>query len=169
MSKAYDSVHLPLLWKALRRINLPEKFINLIKNLMLERKNTVLTNLGKTKAYEVQDGLDQGGTISPILWRIYYDLLITKINRDYEGFSMSVETPKKRTHTTSISVLAYMDDSLWIANSKSQLEEILETASSFYKMTGIRVNANKSIFITNAKGATSVRFETQKDRKSTRL
>ena len=54
-----------------------------------------------------------------------------------------------------------MDDSLWIANSKNQLEEILETASSFYKMTGIRVNTNKSIFMTNTKGVMLVRFETQ--------
>jgi len=67
MSKVYDLVHLPLLWKALRRINIPEKFINLVKNLIEGRRNTVLTNLGRTKKYEVEDGLDQGGTMSPIL------------------------------------------------------------------------------------------------------
>ena len=161
MSKAYDSVHLPLLWKALRRINIPEKFINLTKNLMEKRKNKVLTNLGQTKAYEVEDGLDQGGTMSPLLWRIYYDPLIAKIDRDFEGFSMSVKTPTGNEYKTSLSVMAYMDDSLWIAESKSQLEEILKTASSFYKMTGIKVNASKSIFLTNTRGDTSVFFENQ--------
>ena len=67
-----------------------------MKNLMIERKNTVLTNLGKTNAYEVQDSLDQGGTMSPILWRIYYNTLITKIDRDFEGFSISIETLRKK-------------------------------------------------------------------------
>src|SRR6185437_14042047 len=47
-----------------------------------KKKNKVLTNLGQTKAYEVEDGLDQGGTMSPLLWRIYYDPLIAKIDRD---------------------------------------------------------------------------------------
>ncbi|CAG8825217.1 9072_t:CDS:1, partial [Gigaspora rosea] len=58
--------------------------------------------------------------------------------RDFERFSMSVKTPTGSEYKTSLSVMAYMDDSLWIAESKSQLEEILKTASSFYKMTGIK-------------------------------
>ncbi|CAG8795891.1 10061_t:CDS:1, partial [Gigaspora rosea] len=92
----------------------------------------------QTKAYEVEDGLDQGGTMSPIFWRIYYDPLIAKIDRDFEGFSMFVKTPTGSEYKTSLSIMAYMNDSLWIAESKSQLEEILKTASSFYKMTGIK-------------------------------
>ncbi|CAG8809638.1 15962_t:CDS:2, partial [Gigaspora rosea] len=49
-----------------------------------KKKKPVLTNLGKTKTYEVEDGLDQRRTMSLILWRIYYDLLITKIDRNFE-------------------------------------------------------------------------------------
>ncbi|CAG8735463.1 9896_t:CDS:1, partial [Gigaspora rosea] len=51
---------------------------------------------------------------------------------------MCVKTSKDREYKTNISVIAYMDDSMWIAETKKQLEEILETASSFYKMIGIR-------------------------------
>ncbi|CAG8640432.1 20825_t:CDS:1, partial [Gigaspora rosea] len=97
-------------------------------------------NLGQTKVYKVKDGLDQEGTMSLIFWRIYYDLLITKIDRDFEEFSMSVKTPTGNEYKTNLSVMAYIDNSLWIAESKIQLEEILKTASSFYKMTEIKVN-----------------------------
>ncbi|CAG8661528.1 2040_t:CDS:1, partial [Gigaspora rosea] len=61
-----------------------------------------------------------------------------KIDRDFEGFSISVKTPIGNKYKTSLFIIAYMDASLWIAESKSQLEEILETASSFYKMTEIK-------------------------------
>ncbi|CAG8645370.1 7123_t:CDS:2, partial [Paraglomus brasilianum] len=99
--------------------------------------------------------------MSLIFWRIYYDPLITKIDRDFEGFSISVKTPTGSEYKINLSVMAYMNDSLWIAESKIQLEEILKTASSFYKMTEIKVNANKLIFLTNARGNTSMFFENQ--------
>jgi len=52
-----------------------------------------------------------------------------------------------------MSVIAYMDDSdsIWLTQNKSNLQAILDTASSFYKYNNIRVNPNKSVLITNAK------------------
>ena len=50
---------------------------------MNRRKNQVITNFEKTYSYKVEDGLDQEGTMSPILWRVYYDPLITKIDKEY--------------------------------------------------------------------------------------
>ena len=84
--------------------------------------------MGRTKEYEVEDSLDQEETILPILWRIYYDPLIAKIDRDFKGFTMSVNIPDKCEYKTNISVIVYMDDSLWIADTKKQLKKILKTA-----------------------------------------
>jgi hypothetical protein len=42
-----------------------------------------------------------------------------------------------------------MDDTLWIAQSKTQLEEITNIASSFYSMADIQVNSNKSVSLQN--------------------
>ena len=68
ISKAYDSVNLNLLKKALYRLNMPSQLINIIINLLTDRSNRVITNFGLTKSYEVQDGIDQGETITPLLW-----------------------------------------------------------------------------------------------------
>ena len=86
MSKAYDSVHLPLLAKALQRIKVPNTIINLLNNILTQKQNNVITNHGNTNYYHVQDGIDQGETITPLLWRIYYDPLITKINKNPKSF-----------------------------------------------------------------------------------
>ena len=81
MSKAYDLVNRKRLWDAMRRIKLPTKFINIIKNSLINRKNRVITDLGLTEEYSMLNGIDQGEIMSPLLWIIYYDLLFIKIKR----------------------------------------------------------------------------------------
>jgi hypothetical protein len=64
MSKAYNSVNIHLLTKALQRLNMPNTLVNIITNLLHNRTNQIITNLGLTPSYEVQDGIDQGETIT---------------------------------------------------------------------------------------------------------
>ena len=51
-----------------------------------------------------------------------------------------------------------MDDTLWIAPSKNELEQILTLASSFFTMANIQVNPLKSILSTNSKNPTPINF-----------
>jgi hypothetical protein len=67
MSKAYDSVHIPLLELAMNRIKIPSQVTQLITNIFENRTNTVITPFGPTSPYQVHDGIDQGDTISPLL------------------------------------------------------------------------------------------------------
>src|SRR5438034_3916117 len=98
----------------------------------------------------MQKGIDQGKIISPILWCIYYDLLLCEIEKHQLGYRI-VEKYKKNIndriyeeesfHMTS---LAYMDDTQWITDSQTKLEKILKIADSFYNLNDIQVNKEKS-------------------------
>jgi hypothetical protein len=44
--------------------------------------------LGLTNPYKVQDGIDQGDTISPLLWRIFYDPLLQEVEDKCKGYQM---------------------------------------------------------------------------------
>ena len=102
---------------------MPSPLVNIIINLLTNRSNCVITNFGLIQSYKVQDRIDQEETITPLLWHIYYDPLISKIFNTYSGYTSST------TWTTTIaplifdkteastSVLAYIDDTLWIAQS----------------------------------------------------
>ena len=55
MSKAYDSVNLDLLKLALERIQIPSQLYYIITNLLTNRTNRVITNLGLTEPYNIDN------------------------------------------------------------------------------------------------------------------
>ena len=78
-AKAFDTVNLEMLQKAMERIRIPNKTIGFIINLFKNRILKAITSHGLTQDIIAGDGLDQGESISPILWRIFYDPLLNKI------------------------------------------------------------------------------------------
>jgi hypothetical protein len=143
---------------------MPSKLINILINLLTDRQNRVITNFGLTNFYSVKNRIDQGETITPLFWQIYYDPLIHKVASQHKGYTLSTTWPtslsplKTQNLNTSTSVLAYMDDTLWISQSKLELEKTLQTATSFYQMANIQINSSKSIFISNQSKTTTQFF-----------
>lgn len=76
MAKAFDSVGMMPLKKALKHIKLPESAINFIINLFNNRKMRVITAYRLSDIFTAGDGIDQGKVISPLIWRIFYDPLL---------------------------------------------------------------------------------------------
>src|ERR1041385_2483336 len=82
ISKAFDSMDPRMLRLAMARLKIPSIFINLTLELFTNRYNTIITAFSPTKPYQVQIGIDQGESLSPLLWVIYLDPLLTVLNRE---------------------------------------------------------------------------------------
>jgi hypothetical protein len=80
ISKAFDSIDTNMLRLSMQRLKIPDAFISLTLELFTNRSNTVITSFGPTANYKMHVGIDQGETISPLLWVIYIDPLLTKLN-----------------------------------------------------------------------------------------
>jgi hypothetical protein len=67
LSKAYDRINRDMLFKAMKRIKIPDTIINLIINLFKNSKKSVIAYYGVTDFYEMLIEIDQGEVISPLL------------------------------------------------------------------------------------------------------
>ncbi|CAI2193435.1 9440_t:CDS:1, partial [Funneliformis geosporum] len=109
--------------------------------------NQVLTIHSPTPIYPVLSGIDQGKILSPILWCIYFDSLLCRVQNTTFGYNMDVTSPfnhgNVETHhslSAHVPALAYMDDTLWLSQSKESLNSLLCIADNFYELNSIQVN-----------------------------
>ncbi|GET54159.1 RNA-directed DNA polymerase from mobile element jockey-like isoform X1 [Rhizophagus irregularis DAOM 181602=DAOM 197198] len=161
ISKAFDSVDLKMLRFALERIKLPASATKFILSLFMKRSNRVFTAHGTTPSYRVRIGIDQGEVISPLLWVIYIDPLLTVLKNEmidpYTLHAPSLFTPLAETSSDGLRInnLVFMDDSTLISSSKSGMESMLSITEEFYQINNTSANHNKYVLITNSLPSTS--------------
>src|SRR5436305_3126509 len=90
IAKTFDSVPLPSLKIAMERIKIPNKIINISINLLCNRKLKINLNYDFTDELSINNGLDQGETLAPLWWTIFYDPLISKLHRHKRNIPFNV-------------------------------------------------------------------------------
>ena len=141
VAKAYDSVPWDLLEKSIKRIGIPQNIVNIIKSLTNNRTLQIITSFGLTPKFNQDTGLSQGDIISPLLWLIVYEPLLARIKKEYKYID------EENNIKTSMCAVAMADDLSLIATSKEKLQGIINLTSTWFKITGIRVNTSKTIYI----------------------
>lgn len=71
ISSAYDNVYLPLLRNKMLQLSIPERIINFICNLFIDRQIIVRHHGFQTSPRQIWSGLPQGSVLSPLLFNIY--------------------------------------------------------------------------------------------------
>src|SRR5438552_13244028 len=138
----------------MERIKISKKAIKFIIGLFKNRKLKAITSYGLTDEIIAGDGLDQGEPISLLLWRIFYNPLLSKIQNNKEleyimetKWQSNFNCPDKESIRLRTAATAFMDDTTWIASSKSNMQRILDEAAIFYKANDSQVNGKKSVLI----------------------
>ncbi|KAG9287178.1 hypothetical protein G9A89_001586 [Geosiphon pyriformis] len=114
----------------------------------------VMTDFGLLDSYRVHDELDQGEVFFPLLWRIFYDLLLCKVKRhehlcryrvDFKFVAKSgrIETSGKRTFFLTAGT--FVDNTIWVGSSQASTQYILNIASEFFVINNISINNDKMV------------------------
>lgn len=138
-SKAFDKVlHHGLLVK-LRNKGVPVVLIRLLHNWYSRLSCSVLWNNALGDVFSVNCGVRQGGVLSPILFSVYVDDLISLL-RD-SGYGMYIDK-------LFAGCILYADDILLLSSSCHGLQSMLHICNEFGKRWDIRFNPAKTQCVT---------------------
>ncbi|KAG9300041.1 hypothetical protein G9A89_018318 [Geosiphon pyriformis] len=102
--KAYNSVGWEHLKKSLVRIKMCSKFICFFSGIHRDHTNRVMTDFGLTNGYCVHDGLNQEEVFFPLLWHIFYDPLLCKIDDNQKAIQHIFDVVGKFFQINDISI-----------------------------------------------------------------
>ena len=68
LEKAYDTVPREVLWRCMRKQNIPEGYIRLVQDMYQGATTRVKSKRGMSEHFEVGIGLHQGSALSPFLF-----------------------------------------------------------------------------------------------------
>ena len=117
-SKAFDRVHYGKLFRLLISRGLPAPFTRVLLDGYTRQKVHVLHNGFRSRPFSTENGVKQGGVLSPILFIIYFDELLKKLEANKVGCHIG---------NTFIGALGYADDVTLLAPSVNALESMIKT------------------------------------------
>ena len=137
-SKAFDRVEYVKLFNTLRDRNMCPIALRLLMNMYVNQKIQVKWNNLLSAQCQISNGVKQGGCISPTLFSVYLDKLITNLRQSNIGC---------RYQGDYMGVFCYADDLSLICPSFSGIKEMLRICESYALDFEINFNAKKSQLI----------------------
>jgi len=135
-SKAFDTVDYTVLWRNMSDMGFPQHIVLLLKTMYEEQKAAVRTSYGLTEWFGIGQGGRQGCILSPHLFNIYSKTIMRNALEDFEGNISVGGRP--------ITNLRYADDTVLIAGSMTELQELVERVRTHSKAAGLFLNAKKT-------------------------
>ena len=135
LSKAFDLVDHSLLIKELVFRKIPIDIISILSFYLRYQKARVKVDNHYGEYKKINQGVRQGGIISPFLFKLYIDGVVRHLSSLDVGCRLSM---------SRINVIAYADDIVLLANSRSALDEIYSEFKRSLDYLKLKVNVNKS-------------------------
>jgi hypothetical protein len=138
-TKAFDSVEIWVLRRILRYYNFPDKFVNIIMEVYKSNTVEIFTPIGSNgEKHPINRGIKQGCVLSPLLFNLYMNPLLEALEVSNYGYTFA------RNTNLRIPAVQFVDDLTLIANSKENMQGLIEIVESFCRDTGMKENLSYS-------------------------
>ncbi|KAG6922975.1 hypothetical protein G0U57_000316, partial [Chelydra serpentina] len=134
LANAFGSIPHHHIFDTLQEFGMPESFLRLIRELYEGCSTTIRSVEGETAEIPIRSGVKQGCPLSPIVFNLAMEPLLRAISNGADGSDL---------HGERVSVLAYADDLVLIADDPERLQGMLDTIGRAADWTGLRFNAKK--------------------------
>ena len=137
--KAYDTVWRDGLFKKLLSYDVDRRFVRLLRNIYATSSLAVKTQNGRSSIFASNVGLKQGCNLSPLLFNIFINDLLSEIDTHREDSPMLNGIP--------INGLMYADDLVLISESEEGLQHLLNILNSYTEKWFMQVNKSKTKYM----------------------
>ena len=132
--KAFDKIQHPFMIKTLQKMVIKRTYLNIVKAIYDKPTANIILNGEKLKAFPLRSGTRQEYPLSPLLFNIVLEVLVTAIRKEKEIKGIQI-----RKEEVNLSLFA--DDMiLYIKNPKDSIRKLLELISEFSKAAGYKIN-----------------------------
>ena len=144
LSKAFDRVHWPALWKSLREQGISKHMVWMISKLYDGQFGEVIGSSGRSRKFNITGGVRQGCVLSPRLFCavLQFAMRRWKLKVGDLGFDLSDGMP----HFID---LLFADDILLFARSALEVGRLLDSLVAELSEVGLLLNADKTVVLTS--------------------
>jgi len=155
-TKAFDTVNRSLLWSILKKIGCPEKFVNLVALLHNNMKAQVKYKSDLSDAFEISNGVKQSCVLAPTLFLIFLSQVLNHAFTDQNKgvwiqsrsgadlLNVNQYKTARRTQRFLVRELMFADDTVFMANSHQNAQEIISLFAQAAKSFGLKINIKKT-------------------------
>ena len=137
-TKAFDKVHFGKMFQLLLRRRLPATIVRVLLDAYSRQEARVSWGTTTSAPFFAQNGVKQGGVISPVLFTVYYDELLQQLRNRGVGCHVGPHY---------VGAIAYADDITLLAPTLRSLNEMITTALQFADDYDMMFNAKKTVCI----------------------
>ena len=136
--KAFDKIQHPFVIKTLQKVGIEGTYLNLIKAIYDKPTANIILNGEKMKAFPLKSGTRQGCPLSPLLFNIVLEVLVTAVREEKEIKGIQIGNEVK---------LSLFADNmiLYIENPKDTTRKLLELINEYSKVARYEINMHKSL------------------------
>ena len=137
--KAFDKIQHPFMIKTFQKIGIEGTYLNIIKAIYDKPTANIVLNGEKLKAFPLRSGTRQGCPLSPLLFNIVLEVLVTvtREEKEIKGIQIGKE---------EVNLSLFADDMiLYIENAKDATRKLVELINESGKVAGYKINAQESL------------------------
>jgi hypothetical protein len=136
-TKAFDKVRHKEMINILKKLNFDGKDVRLIGNLYWDQTAAIKVKNEVSEWKQIRRGIRQGCVMSPVLFSLYSENIL----RDIENIGGIVVEGR------NINNVRFADDTVFLAETEKELQEILDVGVSGSEEKGLDLNSKKTISV----------------------
>ena len=136
LSKAFDRVQHDMLFQLLIDRKMPALIVRVILDMYERQLMRIVWNRSHSHSFKTGNGVRQGGILSPVLFCIYMDTLLEKL--ETEGIGCWVRG-------YYYGAVGYADDLMLLSPSVQGLRKMLKVCESYGQLYGVKYNPKKTV------------------------